>query len=38
MGGLTVSPAFLEKHGLTVACKSRAEAEQRLEKHLLELD
>jgi hypothetical protein len=38
VGGLTVAPAFLEKHGLAISCRSRSEAEQRLEKHLSELD
>jgi enoyl-CoA hydratase/carnithine racemase len=34
MSGEKVDSAFLEKHGVVTLCKSRSEAEQRLEKHL----
>jgi peroxisomal 3,2-trans-enoyl-CoA isomerase len=37
-GGIKVDPAFLHKHGVADACKSRKEAEQQLEQHLSELD
>lgn len=38
MSGEKVDTAFLEKHGVVTLCKSRTEAELKLEKYLSELD